>query len=76
VAALLTGGHYPSVGDARHCGDTPRKYNQNMDAIRHTRLPVELWARRQRRQRIVAAIVIALLLGALVYGWLFVFGVV
>jgi hypothetical protein len=47
-----------------------------MDTIRQTQSPAQLWARRQRRQRIVAAIVIAALLGALVYGWLFVFGVV
>jgi hypothetical protein len=47
-----------------------------MDAMRHPRSPAQLWARRQRRQRIVVLIIVAALLGALVYGWLFVFGVV
>jgi flagellar biosynthesis/type III secretory pathway M-ring protein FliF/YscJ len=47
-----------------------------MDAIRHPQSPAQLWARRQRRQRIVAVIIVAALLGVLVYGWLFVFGVV
>jgi hypothetical protein len=34
-----------------------------------------MWKRRQRRQRIFGAVIIALLLAAVLYGWLYVFKV-
>jgi hypothetical protein len=37
--------------------------------------PALLWKRRQRRQRIFGAVVTALLLAAVLYGWLYVFKV-
>jgi hypothetical protein len=45
------------------------------DSMRKPQSLPQLWARRRRRQRIVAAVVIAVLLVALVYGWLYVYGV-
>jgi flagellar biosynthesis/type III secretory pathway M-ring protein FliF/YscJ len=35
----------------------------------------QTWKRRQRRQRIMVAVVIVALLAALVCGWLYVFGI-
>ena len=37
--------------------------------------PALMWKRRQRRQRIFGAVVTALLLAAVLYGWLYVFKV-
>ena len=37
--------------------------------------PALTWKRRQRRQRIFGAVVTALLLAAVLYGWLYVFKV-
>ena len=46
-----------------------------MSAMYHQQSLTQTWKRRQRRQRILVAVVIILLLAALLYGWLYVFGV-
>ena len=45
-----------------------------MSAMSQQRSLAQTWKRRQRRQRILVAVVIAALLAALAYGWLHVFG--
>jgi type II secretory pathway component PulM len=39
------------------------------------RSPAQTWKRRQRRQRIMVAVIVVALLAALAYGWLHVFGI-
>jgi flagellar biosynthesis/type III secretory pathway M-ring protein FliF/YscJ len=46
-----------------------------MSAMYHQQSLAQTWKRRQRRQRILVAVVIIVLLAALLYGWLYVFGV-
>jgi hypothetical protein len=55
-------------GDVDECGGTMSAMSQQQSLAR-------TWKRRQRRQRILVAVVIAALLAALAYGWLHVFGV-
>jgi len=45
-----------------------------MSAMSQQQSLAQTWKRRQRRQRILVAVVIAALLAALAYGWLHVFG--
>jgi cell division protein FtsB len=42
----------------------------------HQQSLAQTWKRRQRRQRILVGVVIVVLLAALIYGWLHVFGVI
>jgi hypothetical protein len=42
----------------------------------HRHSPVEAWKRQQRRQHILSAIAIIILSAALLYGWLYIYGVV
>ena len=37
--------------------------------------PVETWKRHQRRQRVFSGIVVAILLAAMICGWLHIYGV-
>jgi flagellar biosynthesis/type III secretory pathway M-ring protein FliF/YscJ len=37
--------------------------------------PAQTWKRRQRRQRIMVAVIVVALLAALAYGWLHVFDI-
>lgn len=46
-----------------------------MSAMSHQQSLAQTWKRRQRRQRILVAVVIVALLAALIYGWLHVFGI-
>jgi hypothetical protein len=46
-----------------------------MPATHPQQSPAETWKRRRRRQQIFGAVIIAVLLAALVYGWLYVYGV-
>jgi flagellar biosynthesis/type III secretory pathway M-ring protein FliF/YscJ len=46
-----------------------------MSAMSQQQSLAQSWKRRQRRQRILVAFVIAALLAALAYGWLHVFGI-
>jgi flagellar biosynthesis/type III secretory pathway M-ring protein FliF/YscJ len=41
----------------------------------HQQSLAQTWKRRQRRQRIMVAVIIVALLAALLYGWLYVFGI-
>jgi hypothetical protein len=43
--------------------------------VGHRQSPVETWKRRQRRRHILSAIAIIVLFAALLYGWLYVYGV-
>jgi hypothetical protein len=45
-----------------------------MSAMSQQQSLAQTWKRRQRRQRVLVAVVIAALLAALAYGWLHVFG--
>jgi hypothetical protein len=45
-----------------------------MPEIHHQQSTVLRWKERLRRQQIFGALVIAVLLAALLYGWLYVFG--
>ena len=46
-----------------------------MPEISNLQSPVRVWKQRQRRQRVFGAVVAVALLAALVYGWLYVLGV-
>ena len=52
-----------------------RKSGSTMSITYNRQSPVLTWKRRQRRQRIFGAVVTALLLAAVLYGWLYVFKV-
>ena len=56
-----------SDGIENQAAQCPITYNRQSPAL--------TWKRRQRRQRIFGAVVIALLLAAVLYGWLHVFKV-
>jgi flagellar biosynthesis/type III secretory pathway M-ring protein FliF/YscJ len=43
--------------------------------MHHQQSLAQTWKRRQRRQRIMVAVIIVALLAALLYGWLYVFGI-
>jgi hypothetical protein len=52
-----------------------RKSGGTMSITYNRQSPALMWKRRQRRQRIFGAVVTALLLAAMLYGWLHVFKV-
>jgi hypothetical protein len=51
------------------------KSGSTMSITYNRQSPALTWKRRQRRQRIFGAVVTALLLAAVLYGWLYVFKV-
>jgi hypothetical protein len=63
------------VAGAALCRGGPRPAVRQNDRMRQPQSLPQVWARRRRRQRIVAAVISAVLLAALVYGWLYVYGV-
>ena len=52
-----------------------RKSGSRMSITYNRQSAALMWKRRQRRQRIFGAVIIALLLAAVLYGWLYVFKV-
>ena len=58
-----------------HYSDAIRKSGSTMSTTYYRQSPALTWKRRQRRQRIFGAVVTALLLAAMLYGWLYVFKV-
>ena len=58
-----------------HYSDAIRKPGSTMSTAYCRQSPALTWKRRQRRQRIFGAVVTALLLAAVLYGWLYVFKV-
>jgi hypothetical protein len=58
-----------------HYSDAIRKSGSTMLTTYYRESPALTWKRRQRRQRIFGAVVTALLLAAMLYGWLYVFKV-
>jgi type II secretory pathway component PulM len=54
-------------GDFDDCGVA-------MSAMSQQQSLAQTWKRRQRRQRVLVAVIVAALLAALAYGWLHVFG--
>jgi hypothetical protein len=51
------------------------KSSRTMSITHNRQSPALTWKRRQRQQRIFGAVVTALLLAAVLYGWLYVFKV-
>jgi hypothetical protein len=57
----------------RACPKGTRSYRAS-DGASMAQPPIQTWRQRRRRQRIFGAIVAAVLIAALLYGWLRVFG--